>query len=149
LVSILARGIAGLQRFFLFALFIKAGYNVGEVIKVYSNSLMKKLYSPQNEAELAVMRSILDGEKIHYFVHNDHFGTMRIGPKIDLFNAKSIMVFEAHFERASELISDYLNNVQSEIFKSEYSLKDKIRMIIETLLFSWFIPGKKWRKKSE
>ena len=110
---------------------------------------MRKLYSPQNEAELAVIRSILEGEKIHFFVHNDHFGTMRTGPPIDLFNAKAIMVSEKHFERASEIISDYLNNVKTEVFKSEYSLKDKIRMVIETLLFSWFIPGKKWRKKSE
>ena len=110
---------------------------------------MKKLYSPQNETELAIIRSLLDGEQLHYFVHNDHFGTMRTGPPIDLFNAKAIMVSEEHFERASEIISDYLNNVQPEVFKSEYSLKDKIRMVIETLLFSWFIPGKKWRKKSE
>jgi hypothetical protein len=109
---------------------------------------MKKLYSPQNEAELAVIRSMLDGEHIHYFIHNDHFGTMRTGPTIDLFNAKSIMVAEAHFGRAGEIISDYLNKVQSEVNQSEYSLKDKIRMVIETLLFGWFIPGKKWRKKS-
>jgi len=99
--------------------------------------------------ELAVIRSLLEAEKIHYFVHNDHFGTMRTGPPIDLFNAKSIMVSERHYERASEIISDYLNKVKSKAFKSEYSLKDKIRMVIETLLFSWFIPGKKWQKKSE
>jgi len=33
--------------------------------------------------------------------------------------------------------------------ESEYSLTDKIRMILETILFSWFIPGKKWRRKSD
>ena len=110
---------------------------------------MKKLYSPQNEAELAVIKSILDGEGIHYFVHNDHFGTMRTGPPIELFNAKTIMITEEHFERAKEIISDYLTNVTSDVLKSEYSIKDKIRMVVETLLFSWFIPGKKWRKKSE
>ena len=74
---------------------------------------------------------------------------MRTGPPIELFNAKSILVSEKYFERASEIITDYLNNVHAEVSKSEYSLKDKIRMVIETLLFSWFIPGKKWRKKSE
>jgi len=110
---------------------------------------MKKLYSPQNEAELAILRSLLDGEQIHYYVHNDHFGTMRTGPSIDLFNAKTILVSEKHFKRASEIITDYLNNVHAEFSKAEYSFKDKIRMVIETLLFSWFIPGKKWRKKSE
>lgn len=110
---------------------------------------MKKLYSPQNEAELAVIRSILDGEKIHYFVHNDHFGTMRTGPPIYLFNAKTIMVSEVCFERASEILSDYLNNAQPDDFKSEHSLRDKLRMVVEALLFGWFIPGKKWRKRSE
>jgi hypothetical protein len=110
---------------------------------------MKKLYSPQSEAELAVIRSIFEGEKIHFFVHNDHFGTMRAGPPIELFNAKTIMVSEEDLERACEIISDFQSNVKPEVSKSEYSLKDKIRMVIETLLFSWFIPGKKWRKKSE
>ena len=104
---------------------------------------MKKLYHPKNEAELSVIRSILDGENIHYFIHNDHFGSLQPGPTIDLFNAKSIMVSEEHFERASEIITDYLNNVQPKKIKSEYSLPDKIRMVLETLLFSWFMPGKK------
>jgi len=110
---------------------------------------MKKLYCPQSEAELAVIRNILEGEKIHFFVHNDHFGTMRTGPPIELFNAKTIMVYKEDFERAYEIISDFQSNVKPEVSKSEYSLKDKIRMVIETLLFSWFIPGKKWRKKSK
>jgi hypothetical protein len=28
-------------------------------------------------------------------------------------------------------------------FQSEYSLFDKIRVIIETILFGWIVPGKK------
>jgi hypothetical protein len=32
---------------------------------------MKKLYSPENDSELEIIRSILDGEGIRYFVHND------------------------------------------------------------------------------
>lgn len=110
---------------------------------------MKKLYSPQNESELAIIRSILDGEEIHYFVHNDHFGTMRTGPPIDLFNAKAIMVSEESYVRADELIGDYLNNVRSDVNKSEYSIWDKIRMVVETFIFGWFMPGKKWMKKSD
>lgn len=45
---------------------------------------MKKLYSPNNDSELALIKSILDGEGIPYFVHNDHFGTLKVGPKIEL-----------------------------------------------------------------
>jgi hypothetical protein len=110
---------------------------------------MKKLYFPQSEAELSIIRSLLDAEQIHYFVHNDHFGTMRTGPPIYLFNAKTIMVSEACFEQAKEILSNYLNNIRADEFKPEYSLRDKLRMIVEALLFGWFIPGKKWRKKSQ
>jgi hypothetical protein len=42
---------------------------------------------------------------------------MKTGPKITLFNEKTI--------------------------------KDKIRMVVEALIFSWFVPGKKWRQRSE
>ena len=53
---------------------------------------MHKLYSPDNDAELALIKSLLDAEGIHYFVHNDHFGTLRVGPRIELLNTKTIMV---------------------------------------------------------
>jgi len=59
---------------------------------------MKKLYSPNNDSELVLIKSILDGEGIQYFVHNDHFGTLKVGPRIELFNAKTIMVAETHFD---------------------------------------------------
>ncbi len=110
---------------------------------------MKKLYSPRSEAELAIIKSIFDGEDIRYFVHNDHFGTLRTGPPIYLFNAKTIMVAEPHFEQAKEILTDYLNNTQADETESDHSLSDKLRMIVEALLFGWFIPGKKWRKRSD
>lgn len=116
---------------------------------------MIKLYSPQTEVDLALILSVLEGDGITFFVHNDHFGSLRIGPSIPLYNEKTIMVNEKDFSRASELISDYLKNTRSSYnskpdstFKSEYSLFDKIRVIIEFFLFSWIIPGKaKWRPK--
>ena len=111
---------------------------------------MKKLYSPENDAELALIKSIFDGEKIQYFVHNDHFGSLKVGPKIDLFNAKTIMVSEHQFELASEIIQDIVSNNKStdEGSKTDFSIVDKVRMIIETVLFTWFMPGRRRRKKS-
>ena len=110
---------------------------------------MKKLYSPKTEIDLAILRSILEGEGIAFFVHNDHFGSLQIGPSIGLYNAKTIMVNEEDFSRASELVSDYIENTKPKdmanvpgSFKSEYSLFDKIRVIIETILFGWIVPGK-------
>jgi hypothetical protein len=112
---------------------------------------MRKLYSPENDAELALIKSVFDGEGIKYFVHNDHFGSLKVGPKIDLFNAKTIVVPDDQYERANEIIQDFISNrdISSEDETIRISLKDKIRMIVEAVLFSWFMPGKKWHKKSE
>ena len=109
---------------------------------------MKNLYCPRNEVELALIKSIFEGEGIHYFVHNDHFGSLEIGPQIELYNAKMIMVHEDQYERAKDILSDFLSNIaeDSADSKPQYSLSDKIRMIIETILFTWFIPGKRRKK---
>jgi len=113
---------------------------------------MIKLYSPLNEVDLALLRSILEGDDIPFFVHNDHFGSLRIGPAIKLYNAKTIMVREEDYSRASELVSDYLNNTESQKpdnneFQSEYSLFDKVRVIIETILFGWTVPAKSKKQR--
>jgi uncharacterized protein YlzI (FlbEa/FlbD family) len=110
---------------------------------------MKKLYSPNNDSELALIKSILDGEGIQYFVHNDHFGTLKVGPRIELLNAKTIMVAEKHYEVSKGIIDDFLKNIQeaSENTKPKYSIRDKIRMVIEAILFTWFIPGNRWNKR--
>ena len=112
---------------------------------------MKKLYSPQNEVELSFIKSILDGENIPYFVHNDHYGSLKIGPRIDLLNVKTIMIGEGYFDRAKDLIEDFLRNTQpdSQTTVSEYSIFDKIRMVIEVFFFGWIMPGKKSRKNTE
>ena len=69
---------------------------------------MIKLYSPKNEGELAMIKSIFERANIPYFVHNDHFGSWAIGPQIELYNKKTMMVDETYVDQAKELISDYL-----------------------------------------
>lgn len=113
---------------------------------------MKELYSPSNEAELMIIRSILDSEGIVYRVLNDNFGSMEVGPlPIRYFNAKKIMVEEGQFETAKELLADYLEKTGSgggdgEI--EEYSLSDKVRMALEALLPDWIMSGRKRRNRS-
>jgi len=112
---------------------------------------MIKLYSPQNEPELALIKSLFELEHINYYVLNDHFGTMKVGPKIDLVNAKTIYVSEEDLNFAKDILLDFLENTTNGIkpFKSQYSIPDKIRMIIETLVFSWFIPGNRWNRNKK
>ena len=102
------------------------------------------LYSPKNEIELSMLKSILDSESIIYFVRNENFGSLEVGPHIGLFNAKMIQVQDDHYEKAKELLTDYLEKTHEQLeepFK-KYSLFDKIRMVIEFLLFNWVMPGK-------
>ena len=113
---------------------------------------MIKLHSPENEVELAIIKSILEAEEIPFFVHNDNYGSLITGPRIGLLNAKTIFVPENSGERARDLISEYLKNTgngpdDEDGERSEYSFADKIRVVIESLIFGWFMPGKRWRKK--
>src|SRR3990172_9737921 len=56
------------------------------------------LYSPQNESESTLLKSILDSAGIIYFVKNDNFGSLEVGPRIGLFNAKMIEVQDDQLE---------------------------------------------------
>ena len=70
---------------------------------------MIKLCSPANEAELCLIRGLLDAEGIPYFVQNDHFGSLWAGPWID-FNAKTVFVPEVYSDQASRLVHDILGD---------------------------------------
>ncbi len=111
---------------------------------------MIKLYSPRDLAELTLIESILGGENIPYFVHNDHFGSLEVGPQVDIFNKKTIMVGEEYEERARELLQDFLASIEEETESTaSYSIFDKIRMAFEALFFGWFVPGRHRRKAKD
>jgi hypothetical protein len=104
---------------------------------------MIRLYSPRDLGELSLIESILKGESIPYFIHNNHFGSLEVGPQIDIYNKKTIMVAEEDEERAKELISDFIKTTRDETTKIQpYSWFDKVRIILEALLFTWFMPGR-------
>ena len=109
---------------------------------------MIKIYSPNDELELSLIRGLLDTEGIHYFIHNDYFGSMRVGPQIDLLNRKAIMVAAEDADRAREIIAT-LNGRQTpeEAGQESFSAGQKLRMVLETIFFGWFIPGRKRQKE--
>ena len=73
---------------------------------------------------------------------------MEVGPRIELFNKKMILIQDEQYERAKELLADYLSRTEdkTEVSEVRYSLLDKIRMAIEVLLFGWLMPGRKKQK---
>jgi hypothetical protein len=104
------------------------------------------LYSPNDELELSMLRGLLDADGIRYFVLNDYFGSMRVGPQIGLVNKKTIMVAPEDHDRAKDIISNFLQYSKEEEGESQYSFSQKLRMVVEALLFTWFMPGRKRRK---
>jgi len=110
---------------------------------------MIKLFSPRHSEELSLIKSILDSEGITYFVHNDYFGSLIIGPNIDLYNRKMILVQKDQYDRAKELLIDYLEETEEKDIpvNKSYSLFDKIRMFVEIVLFGWIMPGKRKNRK--
>lgn len=59
---------------------------------------MVKLVEPKDLGELALMKSLLEGSSIPYFVQNEHFGSLYGGATC------AVMVPESDFERATILM---------------------------------------------
>lgn len=112
---------------------------------------MHKLYSPETELDLAFIKSLLESENIEFYVHNEHYGSMILGPKIDLLNAKTMYVHDKDAEKAQEIVDDYLavQDEEEEVAEPRtYTFLTKLRIIAEALIFSWFIPqGRRWKKE--
>ena len=99
---------------------------------------MIRVYSPRSEMELINLRAILVGADIPFFIHNDHFGSMEIGPSIELFNAKTICVAQCDVARARELIDDYVSVTAT--IPTTVSFGHALRMLIEVFVFGWILP---------
>jgi hypothetical protein len=60
-----------------------------------------KLIEVDDEGKLALIKSLLDGNGIRYFVQNEHFGSLYPGLA---FNARVVMVHDSDLARAGTLI---------------------------------------------
>ena len=113
---------------------------------------MIKIYTPKDEVQIAILKSIFEAEGVPIYVHNDTYGSMRPGIQIPLLNQRAIMVSETHLEKAKEIIQGYLQNIDkaeaaAENSKTQYTFWDKVRMVFEGLLFGWVMPGRHRPKK--
>lgn len=105
---------------------------------------MKKVYTPRDESELAVIRSILDSAEIPYYIKNEHFGSLYIGPAMGGFNSKPIFVSEEYVEQTKELLSNFINNTEGkmETSKNNVSFLNRIVVILEFISFGLFTSKK-------
>ncbi len=105
---------------------------------------MEKIFNPENEAELALIKSLFDAEGIYYFVQNDNFGSILVGPQISNYNVKTVLVPDDSANRAREIVAELRQH--DVVVDSKMRLPDRLRMVLETAVFSWFVPGRRWGK---
>ena len=72
-----------------------------------SNYKFIKVFTTPNVGEVAIIRSILDGEKISYYLKGENFGTV-YGPA-DGLSSVDVMIREDYVEDAKDLLSDFIN----------------------------------------
>jgi len=108
---------------------------------------MVELHSPDSEPELLLLRSVLDGAGLLYFVKGDAFGSLALGPAIDHYNRKTIYVHPAEFEEARDLVAEFLEKTSEprRAAARDLRLRDVVRMVVEVLVFGWFMPGRRHR----
>ena len=107
---------------------------------------MVHLYTPRSEIEMLLLKSVFDGAGIRFFVRNEAFGSLAVGPQIEHWNVKSIYVAEADFEEAIALLREFHDRTGDDDATTpaaRYSFGDKARMFLEFLVFGWFMPGRR------
>lgn len=72
-----------------------------------SNYKFIKIFTTPNMGEMAVIKSILDNEKMPYFIKGEHFGALY--GYADGLGAVEVMVREDYAEDAKELLKDFIN----------------------------------------
>ena len=105
-----------------------------------------RVLSPQSESEIAVVTSLLEAHDIPVFIHGRHLGSLLPGLPIGSYNTQSIMVPEERMSDALELLAEFRRNDSST--PTPLRGRDRLRVVLEGLLFGWLVPGRREDKNS-
>jgi hypothetical protein len=100
-----------------------------------------RVFSPETESEVAVVTAMLEAREIPVFVHNRNLASLLPGLQINAYNTQSIMVPEECAADAIELLAEF-RTASIETTTRTVPVRERIRIVIETLLFGWFVPGR-------
>lgn len=106
-----------------------------------------RVLSPQSESEIAVVTSLLEAHDIPVFIHGRHLGSLLPGLQIGNYNTQSIMVPEERAADALELLTEFRRN-DSNTNTPPLRWRDRLRVVLEGILFGWLVPGRRDDKKA-
>lgn len=104
------------------------------------------VHSPETESELAMTVAILEAHDILCFVHNRHFGSLFPGVQINAYNTQSVMVPDECVPEAVEALLEFRAAAPVTHVAHVMTSYNKLRILIEELIFGWFVPGNRTRK---
>jgi hypothetical protein len=99
-----------------------------------------RVFTPQTESEVAVVKALLDAHEIPAFVHNRNFGSLLPGLQINAYNSQSVMVPEERVADALELLAEFRAPPSGQPTRA--SVGGRVRVVLEALIFGWFVPGR-------
>lgn len=106
---------------------------------------MIEIYRPESEGQLLLLRSILDDAGLRFFVKNEAFGSLMVGPQIEHYNRKGLFVHPDDAEEAHQLVKEFFERTGHPKDHPSPGNADILRMVVEFFLFDWFIPGRRRR----
>jgi hypothetical protein len=101
---------------------------------------------PQTETELVIALAILEAHGIDTFVHGHYFGSLLPGLQIESYNTRTIMVPEGWANEAREALAESLASAGPSAEVPPMRLLDRVRVVLEAVLFGWFVPGGRSQK---
>lgn len=104
------------------------------------------ILQPQTETELAIALSILEAHGIETFVHGQHFGSLFPGLQIESYNTRTVMVPEECANEAREALAESPTSGSPSAETLQMPVLDRVRVVLEAVLFGWFVPGGRSRK---
>jgi len=102
-----------------------------------------RVFSPQSESEVLVAAALLEAHQIPAFIHNRGIGSILPGVQINAYNTQSILVPEENLSDAVELLAQLKEQPREAV--APLQLRDKVRVLLETLFLGWFVPGSRSR----
>ena len=100
---------------------------------------MVQLYSPRNEPDLLILRSLFDDAGLRYYVRNDTFGSLYMGPHVEAYNRKILCVSEADLEEATALLGEFLERTGREVVAPPQQQRTVVDRLLDRLL-GWLGP---------
>lgn len=107
-----------------------------------------RILSPQSESEVLVASALLEAHEIPVFVHGRGIGSILPGIQINGYNTQSIMVPEECVADAAEILAQ-LEPTAAGPRRTALPLRDKLRVVLEGILFGWFVPGSRSKRWDE